>query len=102
MKNETTGKNMPEKKLRAGPISVTVWKNQGKGRNGQDVAYFSVSLDRNYKDKEGNWKSTNSLRVNDLPKASLLLNKAYEHLVIKDKEAVNGETDIEIDVEEII
>ena len=29
------------------------------------------------------WKSTASLRVNDLPKAALVLNKAYEYLVLR-------------------
>ena len=37
-----------------------------------------------YKDKDGVWKSTNSLRVNDLPKAILVLNKAFEYISIKD------------------
>lgn len=73
-------KNMPETSFRAGPISATVWKNEA----GEGV-FSSVSLERRYKDKDGEWKSTKTLRVNDLPKAALLLNKAYEYLVLKEQ-----------------
>ena len=80
--NET--RNVPEKKFSTGVITATVWQNQGKGRNGEAVAYRTVSLQRRYKDKQGNWQSTTTLRVNDLPRASLVLDKAYEHLVLKE------------------
>ena len=76
--------NPPEKKFRAGAISATVWQNKGQDKNGETTEYRTISLERNYKDKEGNWKSTNSLRINDLPKASLILQKAYEFLVLKE------------------
>ena len=78
--------NVPEKKFRAGAISVTVWKNKGQGHNGEEVEYQTISIDRNYKDKNGEWQSTNSLRVNDLPKASAALQKAYEHIVLREQE----------------
>lgn len=78
--------NVPERKFRAGAISVTVWKNKGKSEQGDEVEYSTVSIDRNYKDKEGVWQSTNSLRVNDLPRAAVALQKAYEHLVLKEQE----------------
>lgn len=69
----------PDKKFKAGAISATVWENK------QDsFSYFTVSLERNYKDKMGSWKTTNSMRINDLPKAKLALEKAYEYLVLKD------------------
>ncbi len=74
----------PETKFRAGALSATIWKNAGKNKEGQDTSYFSVSIDRNYTDKAGVWKSTNSLRVNDLPKAALVLKKAYEYIVLKE------------------
>jgi hypothetical protein len=76
--NEET-KNIPEKKFRAGPISATIWRNlTEKG------SYASVQISRNYKDASNTWKSTGSLRINDLPKAVLVLNKAYEYLTLKE------------------
>jgi len=79
-------KNLPEQKFSAGVISATIWKNQGTSKKGEEVEYRTISLQRSYTDKEGNWKSTNSFRVNDLPKAMLVLNKAYEYLVLKQSE----------------
>lgn len=76
-------KNVPEKRFSAGPVSATVWQNQGKGNNGEAVEYRTVSFQRRYKDKNGVWQSTNSLRINDLPKASVVLQKTYEYLVLR-------------------
>lgn len=78
--------NMPKKKFRAGPISATVWENSAISKTGEAVTYSTISVERNYKDKDDNWKSTNSLRVNDLPKAMMVMGKAYEFLVLKDSE----------------
>ena len=72
----------PEKKFKAGSVSATIWKNVGTGRNGESSDYFSISIDRSYQDKNKKWQNTNSLRVNDLPKARLVLSKAYEYLVL--------------------
>jgi len=79
--------NMPEKKFRAGAICATVWKNQTE-KDGKVVEYRTVSFDRNYQDKEGEWNTTNSLRVNDLPRASLVLQKAYEYMALREVEEV--------------
>jgi hypothetical protein len=81
-------KNRPETKFRAGGISATVWQNNSQSKSGEAVSYRTISLDRNYKDKEGNWKSTSSLRINDLPKATLVLRKAYEHIVLKNNNGI--------------
>lgn len=84
MENKTEG-NMPEKRFSTGAISATVWKNTGKSKNtGEEVEFKSITLQRAYKDKNDEWQHTNSLRLNDLPKATLVLNKAYEYLVLRD------------------
>lgn len=70
----------PVKKFSAGGVQVAVWENEGK--NGKQ--FYSVSIDRRYKDSNDQWKSTNSLKAADLPKAILALNKAYEYLTLKD------------------
>ncbi|MFH1211678.1 MAG: hypothetical protein V1659_01995 [Candidatus Woesearchaeota archaeon] len=82
--DEILDKKHPEKKFRAGAISATVWENKGKSKDGKEVVYRTVSFDRNYQDKDGNWKTTNSLRSSDLPRAILVLNKAFEYLALKD------------------
>ncbi|MAG08440.1 hypothetical protein CMO89_03130 [Candidatus Woesearchaeota archaeon] len=86
---EDTGKNMPEKKFRAGAVCATIWENMGKTKEGEPTAYKTISVERNYKDKNDEWKSTNSFRVNDLPRLSLVLSKAYEHVALKDMTSSN-------------
>ena len=95
-------KNVPEKKFSTGVITATVWQNHGKGRNGEAVAYRTVSLQRRYKDKNGIWQSANSLRINDLPKASLVLQKAYEYLVLRETQDTSVDYVDEDIIEEVI
>jgi hypothetical protein len=74
-------KNHPEMKFRAGAVTATVWANKGH-KEGEETHYNTVSLERSYKDKNDAWQSTSSMRMNDLPKAALVLTKAYEYLVL--------------------
>ncbi len=82
--------NEPEKKFSAGAINASVWKNQAKSKTGEEVEFRTISLQRRYKDKNDQWQSASSLRVNDLPKAALVLTKAYEYLVLKDVHTSNN------------
>ena len=75
--------NKPVHKVKAGPVVATIWANEVQSDNGPNV-YYTISLDRAYKDKE-DWKHTNSLRTNDLPKAQLVLAKAYEWLALTEQ-----------------
>jgi len=68
----------PEQKYSASGITATVWNNTKDGKT-----FHTVSFDKRYKDKEGNWKSTNSLNVSDLPKAIMVLGKAFEYAALK-------------------
>ncbi|MBS3137210.1 hypothetical protein J4232_02145 [Candidatus Woesearchaeota archaeon] len=79
-----TQKNLPVKKLRAGAISVTIWENNST-KDGINSVYNTISLERVYKDKNNTWQATNSFRVQDLPKAALIIEKAYEYLVLNDR-----------------
>ena len=74
--------NQPEKKFRAGAVSATIWKNQG-----EKGSYNTISLERGYKDKEGKWQKANSLRLNDLPRAAVVLEEAYKYLVMRSSSA---------------
>jgi hypothetical protein len=79
--NDVMGKKMPETKFRAGAIAATIWSNEST-RDGKKVVYHSVSFERSYKDKNDQWQTTNNLRTQDIPKAILVLSKAYEHLAL--------------------
>jgi hypothetical protein len=75
-------KNQPEKKFSTGAISATVWKNTAVGKDGKTFESHTISLQRRYKDKTGQWQTTNSLRLNDLPKIELVVKEAYRYLVL--------------------
>ncbi len=79
-------KNSPEKRFSCGAVTATVWKNNGISKAGDAVDFRTVSFQRRYKDRGGEWKTSHNLRQNDLPKAALVLNKAFEFLVLKDSE----------------
>lgn len=79
-------KNVPEKKFSTGAISATVWKNQRQSKEGKVFETHTISLQRRYSDNAGNWQSTNSLRIADLPKAALVLEEAFKYLVLSGKD----------------
>ena len=85
MNSMNLDKNTPEKKFRASPVTATIWANEVQTKEGETRLFRTISLERSYKDKEGVWKSTSSLRTNDLPKAILVLNKAYEYISIHEE-----------------
>ena len=76
-----TLRSAKEKKYKAGSVSATIWKNTGN-RNGKETEFYTVSLTRSYK-KGDSWQNTNSMRLQDIPDAILVLDKAYEYLRLK-------------------
>jgi hypothetical protein len=72
--------NGPVDKIKFGGITVDVWENSG-----EHSKFYTFTLQRSY--KQGNeWKNTNSLRAQDLPKAILALQKAYEQSLSSEQE----------------
>lgn len=84
-------KNKPEKKFSTGAISATVWKNSHVDKNGKQIEFKTVSLQRRYTDKNGAWQTSSSLRANDLPKAALVLSEAYRYLMLNAKNEETAE-----------
>jgi len=74
--------NKPEKTIRAGAIKATVWQNISE-KDGKQTSYPTISIERNYKDKEGNWQTTHSFRPADLPKLALATQKAFEYITFR-------------------
>ena len=87
-------KVQPKFKYRAGSMSISIFENKGKTGD-KDFTYNTFSLQRSYKDKEGKWENPSlSLRLNDLQKAILSLQKAYDYAV-SSKEASEDSEDEE-------
>ncbi len=73
--------NPPVKKFVVGNVEVAVWQNTYQ-KEGNEVIVSSVTVQKTYKDNEG-YKHTNSLGINEIPKARSALHKAYEFLLEK-------------------
>ena len=82
--------NKPVKKFQAGAISAALWPNKMTLKDGRQIETLSVTLDRRYRDSDGEWKSSGSLKEADIPKAMLVLAKAYEFLTSGAETSVDG------------
>lgn len=70
----------PEIVFRHGPCSASVFTTEVEREDGDRFKVSTVYFRRSYRDPAGNWQTSSSLKVNDIPKAVLVLNKAYEYL----------------------
>ncbi len=70
----------PEKVFKAGAVRASVFVNTIQ-RDGKPVALRKVVIEVRYRDKAGQWQGTNSLSINDLPKAIAALQQAYEYIL---------------------
>jgi len=70
----------PEKVFKMGGVRASIFRNTIT-RNGEEVDLPKVVIEVRYRDKSGQWQGTNSLSLNDLPKAVTALQQAYEYLL---------------------
>jgi len=70
----------PETVFKVGAVRASVFRNIIQ-KNGKLIPLPKVAIEVRYKDKTGQWNGTNSLSLNDLPKAILALQKAFEYLM---------------------
>jgi len=75
-----TGQQLPVAKFRAGQISSAVWRNQIQVK-GKAVTILEATVQRRYKDKEGNWQSSGSFSRNEIPLAIHCLQQAFEKII---------------------
>jgi hypothetical protein len=80
----------PEIVFKVGAVRASVFKNIIQ-KNGRAIPLPKVVIEVRYKDKTGQWNGTNSLSLNDLPKAILALQKAFEYLM-EHKQPEQGES----------
>lgn len=82
----------PVKEFKAGSVRASVWENH-REKNGQKFNVQSVRIERRFRDQEGNWKSSNSFGTRELPLLQVVVAKAFEHLVLNEREpnGKNGE-----------
>ena len=87
----------PEQNFKVGAVRAAIWPTTIFNQDGTSFEKKKVVLDRRYKTKRGEWKSTSSLDVNDVPKAILALQKAYEYLMTGSGKETNGAEEVTIE-----
>ena len=79
----------PEIVFKHGACNAAVFAKE-IARGDRTFQVRSVSFQKRYLDKNGEWQGSSYLDINDLPKASLVLNKAYDYLTSNgNREAVS-------------
>lgn len=78
-------KQAPVKKFQRGACSVSIFTNEVE-KNGKTIEIRKAVFQKRYQDSKGEWATTNSLDVNDIPKAVLTLNMAFDYLTDKDSD----------------
>ena len=78
----------PIEVIRVGAVNVSIFENTIM-KDDKILTIPKVVFQVRYKDKEGQWKSTSSLSVNDIPKAINALQKAYQILTEKGQKSAD-------------
>ena len=71
---------MPVSKFRAGQVSAAIWENPIEVK-GKTVTMLKATVQRRYKDKDGDWKSSQSFSRNEIPLAIYCLQQAFETMI---------------------
>ncbi len=71
----------PEKRFKVRNCSASIFVNEFLTTEGK-VPIRTVVLQRTFRDKEGKFQYSNSFGANDIPRAILALQKAYEYMVM--------------------
>jgi hypothetical protein len=79
----------PIKQFRSGGVKAAVWENQFIDKEGEKKEFRNVTLTRSYK-KGDSWENSHSFGIRDLPKAVLVLQKAYEFLALQEQLKPDG------------
>ena len=72
----------PVKKFQVGGISCALWEND-MTIDGQSRSVLKATIERRYKDKSGEWKSSNSYGRNEIPLVIHALQQAFGYMVQK-------------------
>ena len=88
-----TGQQLPVAKFKAGQVSSAVWKNTIQVQ-GKAVTVLKATVQRRYKDKEGNWQSSGSFARNEIPLAIHCLQRAFEEIIQKQNEESGGNNNV--------
>jgi len=66
----------PTARVSIHPVSIAIWKNET-----EKGAFYSCTLQRRYRDSEGNWKNSDSLSEGDLLITAKALDLAHTEIL---------------------
>jgi hypothetical protein len=89
-----TGQQLPVSKFKAGQVSSAVWKNTIQVQ-GKAITVLKATVQRRYKDKEGNWQSSGSFSRNEIPLAIHCLQQAFEKIIETQQEDNANSSNVE-------
>jgi len=76
----------PVAKFTAGQVSAAIWENEVTTKAGKKVTMLKATVERRYKDKDGQWKSPGSFSRNEIPLAMYCLQKSFDHIIESQKD----------------
>lgn len=71
-----TTNNQPFDRIHVGPIQAAIWKNAGT----DGCSYYSVTMEKRYRDANGNWHSTSSFHRDDMLVIGRVTDKVYDRI----------------------
>lgn len=87
---------LPQKPVRefrasgGGTVTAAVWRNEHE-RDGQLMVTYSIGLRKRYYDRDSEtWKDSDYFFPEDLPKLRLVIDKAYEYAVLRERDPQGG------------
>ena len=95
------GQQLPVAKFRAGQISSAVWRNEIQVK-GKAITVLKATIQRRYKDKEGNWQSSGPFSRNEIPLAIHCLQQAFEKIIETQHEDSNNANTSSNNIEEVV
>ena len=64
--NESKDNRKPIAQIRSGQVTVSVWENKKQNSDGSMRVFHTLSFQKSYKDKGGEWHNISSFLVSDL------------------------------------
>ena len=85
----------PIAKFRAGQVSCALWENSIEV-NGEARTILKASIQRRYKDKDGNWQSSTSFSRNEIPLAIYCLMRGFHEIIQEDSKRADNRVEEEV------
>ena len=79
----------PEMVFKAGAVRAAIFVNTIQ-RDGHVIPIRKVTIEVRYRDKNGDWQGTNSLSLNEVPKAMTALQQSYEYMLAEGSSPIDA------------